>query len=87
MSAPFSIPIRFDADQLQELAKLVAKELSRGSQQQTVSPEELGAMLGVSGKTVRRRITAGVIASVPNIGVLRVPADEVERLTHGGNDQ
>ena len=43
------------------------------------SPEEIADMHGVAASTIRKKVQAGVVAKVPNLGrTVRIAIDEVE---------
>jgi excisionase family DNA binding protein len=70
-------------EQLEEIARRVAEMNgpSRAGAPLTVSAA--AAALGVSKPTLYRRITAGEIRTVPDLGRTLVPRSEIERLQEG----
>lgn len=85
--------IRLPDDQLEKLAELVAAKMPGQGPTKPVSPAELAELIGVSEDTIRRRIDAGLIKKVPDIGRVKIPVSEVDRLLlikknqPGGNDR
>lgn len=71
-----------DDDAIEALAARLGVRQSRRTSPWTLA--EAARELGVSRETLRLRIHAGEIARVPNIGALRIPAREMERLLEGG---
>ena len=78
----------FTKEFLAELVPLVAAELRASGDLGTAlqspwTPQMLAEKLGVSHDTIRRRIHAGTIARVPEIGRTLIPFPEVKRLMEG----
>ncbi|WP_193211428.1 helix-turn-helix domain-containing protein [Luteolibacter marinus] len=69
-------------EQLDEIAERVAARLG-GSSGEPLTKLEAARALKVSVRTIERRIEAGVIVPVPHLGVVRIPAGEIERLRSG----
>ena len=67
-----------------DMARMVAGEL-RG-RKDTYTVAETAKALGVDISTIRRRIKAQVIPTVPGVGAIRVPAAFVEKLLNPNPD-
>ena len=78
-----SITITLTDEQLDEIANRVAAKLGKFTED-PLTKQEAARALRVSVKTIERRIEAGVIRTVPDIGVVRIPVPEIERLRRGG---
>ena len=74
-----SLLVRLEPDQLRELAKLVAAELSDATRPETYTTKEAAKLLRVSEKTIHRRVAAGLIPTVPNMGKVLIPADALDQ--------
>lgn len=70
-------------DSLRQLAAMVAEINAPEREQAPLTKKEAAAALKVSVKTIERRIAAGVITTVPDIGAVRIPLAEIERLQKG----
>lgn len=69
-------------DQIDAIAERVAEKISKTSGR-PLTPEQVGNRLGITGRTVRRRVQSGEIARVPLAGAgsrVLIPASEMERL-------
>jgi excisionase family DNA binding protein len=81
------LSVELTPDQLVVLAREVARELRAFNAAPAPAPEvytadQVAAILGVCEKTIRRRVAAGVIGKVPEMGsTIRIPRAEVERMT------
>ena len=79
---PIRIEVRLPDDQLAALAKLIAAEMATTKRDdKPFTAAELAKELGVCETTIIRRVKAGLIHSIPNIGKIRIPASELKRLT------
>jgi excisionase family DNA binding protein len=75
--------LRLDPEQLVELARMVAIEIrsitpASGASAYTVA--EAARVLGVTTETVRRRVKAGILPTIPGLGTTRIPAAHLDRL-------
>lgn len=77
-----ALTVKLEPDQLRELAVLVAAEL-RGTagDGSPLTVQQAARRLNLSTDTVRRRIEAGQIRTIPLSKPIRIPADEITRLT------
>jgi hypothetical protein len=76
-----ALEVKLSDDQLRDLARLIVAEMNHiPMRRSTVTVSEASKMLGVDQKTIRRRISAGVIKTVPELGAIRIPLSEIERL-------
>jgi len=72
-----------------EFIRLLAQEMVKMQPAATVgrtkpyNVDEFAKAIGVSAKTIRRRIEAKLIRTVPDVGRVMIPASEFERLTGG----
>ena len=86
MSTLLNIPLTLTLtdELLDAIAERVAAKLSKTSGR-PLTPEQVGEKLGISGRTVRRRVESGEIARVPLAGAgsrVLIPESEVARLTN-----
>lgn len=80
---PLEILLTLSDETLRQLAAMVAKINSPEKEHAPLTKKEAAAALKVSVKTIERRIDAGVITTVPDIGAVRIPLAEIERLQKG----
>ena len=73
------IKLEFTEEQVAEIAKQVVG-LLRAGLPDVYTVREAAKMLRIDPKTIRRRIDAGLIPTVPNIGATRIPALFIEEL-------
>lgn len=73
------IEVKLTDHQLPLLASLIAAEL-RGSA--TYSKKEAAEKLGVSEKTIQRRVDAKLIPRVPNLNNVRIPCSFIDKLVN-----
>jgi len=75
------LEVRLPQDQLKEIAAMVIAGLEGGkANRKPRTVAQAAKELNVSARTVYMRIQAGTIRRVPDIGAIRVPAAEIERL-------
>lgn len=74
----FTVEVRLPDDQLKALADMLAAKL--GKVKDVYTPKEFAAKFGVDESTIRRRVKAGLIGCVPNIGKVLIPDTELQRL-------
>lgn len=67
-------------EQIQEIADVVAAKLKGLTATKTYTVSQAAKVLGVSNETIRRRIRAGLIETVPNMGVVRITAATMARI-------
>lgn len=72
------LEVRLQPDQLQQLARMIAAEMQTGSDR-PARISEAAQILGRSSDTIRRRIKAGQIKTVPDHPGL-IPRSELNRL-------
>ncbi len=76
-----ALEVKLSDDQLRDLARLIVAEMNHIPMRRgTVTVAEAAKLLGVDQKTIRRRIQAGVIKTVPELGATRIPLAEINRL-------
>lgn len=77
-----TITLQLTSDQLDALADVVARKLvgSAGESKDALTVGEAAHRLGVSKLTIYRRTKAGLIPTIPNLGVTRIPAAAIDRL-------
>jgi excisionase family DNA binding protein len=89
VNSPLLVEVRLPEDQLVKLASLIASKTGgRGAESdRPYTVEEAARALGLSGDTIRRRVKAGLLPKVPNMGRTLIPACEIDRLRNpdGGN--
>jgi excisionase family DNA binding protein len=78
-----TIEISLSDSDKRDIARYVAEEMRKAGtgRKSAMSVRELAATLGVSPQTIYERVEAGIIRKVPDIGAVRIPLSEVERLT------
>jgi excisionase family DNA binding protein len=80
-----NITIELTPDQLDAIAAAVAERIGqgRGPSKGAYTATEVAKLLGLSAETIRRRIRAGQIKTMPlRGGVVRISATEIERLSN-----
>jgi excisionase family DNA binding protein len=80
------LTIELTQEQVDEIAAAIAGKLGKrdSSSAKTLTIRQAAARLNVAQDTVRRRVKAGIIPKVPCLGVVRIPAYAIDRLTGGG---
>lgn len=76
-----TLTLELTPEQIDALADAVAAKLggkTKGGDALTVA--EAAKRLGVSIDTIYRRVEAGTIPKIPNLGVIRIPAAAIDRL-------
>jgi len=79
-----TLTLQLTPDQLNELADAVARKLGSAAaekSQDALTVAEAAKRLGVSRLTIYRRTQAGLIPTIPNLGVIRIPASVIDRMT------
>lgn len=76
-----TLQVELSDEQLVQIANLVAVKI-RAGQATTYSKKEAAAVLGVSVKTIHRRIEAAIIPTIPNLGAVRIPAAFIDQLVN-----
>lgn len=79
------LQVQLTDDQFEELAKRVAIKLRVGKAD-TYSVREAANVLGVSPKTVQRRVIAKLIPRIANISPIRIPAAWVDQQVNPNPD-
>ena len=79
------LQVELTEEQIDEIARRVAQINGASNKPKSYTPAEFAAAMGggLKEKTVRRRIAAGIIRTIPNMGRIIIPASELERLTGG----
>lgn len=73
--------VHLDEGQLDDLADRIAKRVGAPMANKPYSLKEAGLALGVSSETIRLRVKAGLIATVPGMGSrILIPRTEMTRL-------
>jgi excisionase family DNA binding protein len=77
-----SLQVILAPEQLAELADMIAAKMgeARFSKTAPLTVKEAAQALGVGTDSIRSRIKAGIIRTVPDIGITRVPRSEIDRL-------
>ena len=75
-----TLTIQLNAEQLDQLAEIVASKLQARPAKDALSIIEAAAKTGVSKDTIRRRIRAGLIPVVPGMNPVRIPSDFIARM-------
>lgn len=73
-----ALQVILNDDQLRTLAAYVAEEL-RGEQSDTISVAVAARRFDVSTTTIHRRVKAGLLRPIPNIGKTMFTEDEIQR--------
>lgn len=75
------LQLELTAEQIDTLAEAVAAKLgTKRNSRDAVTVAEAAKRLGVSIDTIYRRVEAGTIPKVPNLGVIRIPASYFDRI-------
>ena len=77
-AAPKMFPFAIQPEFLDWIADEVARRIQKRPDTYTVATA--AAALGVSTGCVRTRIKSGLIRQIPNMGVVRIPGSEIDRL-------
>ena len=77
-ATPKTFPFAVQPEFLDWIAEEVARRIQKRPDTYTVATA--AAALGVSTGCVRTRVKAGLIRSIPNMGVVRIPGAEIDRL-------
>ncbi|GAA5117041.1 helix-turn-helix domain-containing protein [Luteolibacter yonseiensis] len=77
--------VQLSDDDLEKIANRVAAKI-RAGKADTYSVKEAAKVLGVSIKTVNRRIQAKLYPRVPNMRSVRIPAAFIDRLVEPNTD-
>ena len=77
-----TLEVKLSEEQLDLLADRIAAKMgeARFSKTAPLSVKEAAQALGVGTDSIRTRIKAGIIRVVPDIGIIRVPQAETDRL-------
>jgi len=75
-----ALEVRLSEEQMDELAAKIAQRLAPAKARRPRTVIEAAEQLNVSEHTIYTRVKAGTIRKVPDIGVIRIPAEEIERL-------
>ena len=79
-----TFPFRLHPDDLADLARLIAAETSPIDRIKPYTAEEAAAALNISITTVYSRVKSGMLPSIPNLGRVRIPAKEMEKILKEG---
>ena len=76
------LEVKLSDEQLDLLADRIAAKMgeARFSKTAPLTVKEAAQALGVGTDSIRSRIKAGIIRTVPDIGITRVPRSEIDRL-------
>lgn len=79
-----ALQVTLSTEQEDRLADKIADRLAaRMNRSKSLTVSEAAAALNVSYNTVDRRIAAGTIRLVPNIGARRITQSEIDRILEG----
>jgi excisionase family DNA binding protein len=78
-----TLTLELTPDQLDALADIVARKLgvSAEKSEDALTVGEAAKRLKVSKLTIYRRTKSGLIPTIPNLGVIRIPATAIDQLT------
>jgi len=66
--------------QMAELVERIVAGVAKGPRADAVKLPEAAQLLGISYKTLRRRVEAKVVQKLPDMGPVRISMDEIDRL-------
>jgi excisionase family DNA binding protein len=72
-----TLEIELSDEQLAKIADMVVAKLN-GGKLASYTIAEAAEKLGISGRTIRNHIKAGIIPKIPGIGATRIPAGYVD---------
>jgi hypothetical protein len=75
-----TLEVTLSDETLERLAEKIAAKTQRTIRREPYTIEQAAKALGVCGATIRRRVQAGIIPCVPNIGKRLVPASAIEAM-------
>ncbi len=77
-----ALEVRLTEEQLDSLAERVAMKIAKAGPHcdAPLSVKQAAKALGLSSDTIRSRVKAGMIRTVPDIGITRIPKTEIDRL-------
>lgn len=77
-----TLTLQLTPEQIDALADVVARKLgvSAEKSKDALTVGEAAKRLGVSKLTIYRRTKSGLIPTIPNLGVTRIPAAAIDRL-------
>ena len=74
----------FTEEQLEELAEKIAKRIEENGRPEAVKVPEAARLMAVSEDSLRRRIKAKLVTTLPGLGPVRISMREIERLNRDG---
>jgi len=75
---------QFTGEQLEDLALKIARGVMEEMKPKSMKLTEAARHLGVSRDSLERRVKAKLVAQLPNIGPIRIPMREINRLNAEG---